>query len=79
MPSLDLKDAYFLILIHKSRRKFFRQFKGLSSSIHEFCLNCAPSYLKKKILIRPIVTHELHEFTFQKITQCVFGWGTAQL
>lgn len=67
LASLDLEDAYFLVSIHKSHRKYLRfNWRGI---IYEFAalpfgLSIAP-YIFTKI-VRPVVAH-LRERGFQSI------------
>lgn len=58
MASIDLKDAYFLIPVHKKHRKYLRFiFEG---KLYEFCcvpfgLNTAPFLFTK--IIKPLIKH----------------------
>ena len=58
MVSLDLKDAYFLISVHKNYRKYLRfkfQEKLFEFNVMPFGLSIAPYVFTK--LLKPILQH----------------------
>lgn len=58
MATIDLKDAYFLVSVHKSFRKYLRfRFQGILYEFNclPFGLNIAPRVFTK--IMKPVLAH----------------------